>query len=159
MKFPLTYCQINSCHFWLAKFHLQVQHINSFYFTVVRILCMFLFLLQRLQYAKHFCYLTSSRRAKNMICHTSGLNKVRNIKTWLSLRSYLKKRGPQRSVDTIVSAAFFLAVILVSIMCIEVSEKGLLESHKFLMSTMGCIMTICNGVFVNLSSVIAKYKW
>jgi len=31
-----------------------------------------------------------------------------------------QKRGPQRSVEIIVSAAFLLAIILVSILCIEV---------------------------------------
>ncbi|XP_052822761.1 protein PHTF2 [Octopus bimaculoides] len=47
------------------------------------------------------------------------LNKVCNIKTWLSLRSYLKKRGPQRSVDVIVSASFLLAIISVTLMCLQ----------------------------------------
>ncbi|ELU06136.1 hypothetical protein CAPTEDRAFT_227509 [Capitella teleta] len=75
---------------------------------------------QRLLYAKHFCYLTSSRRSKKYELPHFRLNKVRNIKIWLSLRSYLKKCGPQRSVDSIVSAAFMLAVLLVSIMCIQV---------------------------------------
>lgn len=45
---------------------------------------------QRLLYAKHFCYLTSSRRARKFDMPHFRLNKVRNIKTWLSLRSYLK---------------------------------------------------------------------
>ena len=45
---------------------------------------------QRLLYAKHFCYLTSSRRARKYQLPHFRLNKVRNIKTWLSLRSYLK---------------------------------------------------------------------
>ena len=155
-------------------------------------------LLQRLLYAKHFCYLTSSRRAKKYELPHFRLNKVRNIKTWLSLRSYLKvlsppppkkkklfpldnvlfaipkntgsirpfawtplysllrrtriapngnacsgqmsgwmspfsvcvsfsvqKRGPQRSVDCIVSAAFLLAVMLLSLMCVEVSKNNM----------------------------------
>ena len=45
---------------------------------------------QRLMYAKNFCYLTSSRRAKKYDLPHFRLNKVRNIKTWLSLRSFLK---------------------------------------------------------------------
>ena len=32
-----------------------------------------------------------------------------------------QKRGPQRSVDIIVSAAFIMAVFLVSVMCFEVN--------------------------------------
>ena len=34
--------------------------------------------------------------------------------------AFLQKRGPQRSVDTIVSAAFLLAIISLSLMCVEV---------------------------------------
>ena len=49
-----------------------------------------LFLWQRLLYAKHFSYLTSSRRARKSDIPHFRLNKVRNIKAWLSLRSYLK---------------------------------------------------------------------
>jgi hypothetical protein len=49
-----------------------------------------LFYFQRLLYAKHFCYLTSARRAKKFDMPHFRLNKVRNIKTWLSIRSYLK---------------------------------------------------------------------
>ena len=33
------------------------------------------------------------------------LNKVQNIKSWLSIRSSLKRRGPTRSVDIIVRSA------------------------------------------------------
>ena len=45
---------------------------------------------QRLLYAKNFCYLTSSRRARKYDLPHFRLNKVRNIKAWLSLRSFLK---------------------------------------------------------------------
>ncbi|CAH1772293.1 unnamed protein product [Owenia fusiformis] len=79
---------------------------------------------QRLLYAKHFCYLTSSRRAKKYELPHFRLNKVRNIKTWLSLRSYLKKRGPQRSVDLIVSASFLIEVILISLLCIQLLSNS-----------------------------------
>ncbi|XP_021374923.1 putative homeodomain transcription factor 1 isoform X2 [Mizuhopecten yessoensis] len=74
---------------------------------------------QRLLYAKHFCYLTSSRRAKKFDMPHFRLNKVRNIKIWLSLRSYLKKRGPQRSVDIIVSVTFLLTIIILTLMCLQ----------------------------------------
>ena len=47
-------------------------------------------LLQRLLYAKYFTYLTSAKRAQKYELPHFRLNKVRNIKTWLSLRSYLK---------------------------------------------------------------------
>ncbi|XP_062620851.1 protein PHTF2-like isoform X2 [Saccostrea cucullata] len=89
--------------------------------------CVFFFLLsvadrtfkQRLLYAKHFCYLTSSRRARKFDMPHFRLNKVRNIKTWLSLRSYLKKRGPQRSVDVIVSSSFTTTIIILTLMCVQ----------------------------------------
>ncbi|KAK3087205.1 hypothetical protein FSP39_003081, partial [Pinctada imbricata] len=83
---------------------------------------------QRLLYAKHFCYLTSSRRAKKFDMPHFRLNKVRNIKIWLSLRSYLKKRGPQRSVDVIVSAAFLLSIILLTLVCLQLLK----DTDKFL---------------------------
>ncbi|KAK3583171.1 hypothetical protein CHS0354_025686 [Potamilus streckersoni] len=78
---------------------------------------------QRLLYAKHFCYLTSSRRARKFDMPHFRLNKVRNIKTWLSLRSYLKKRGPQRSVDMIVSSSFLLTIILLILMCLQLLQE------------------------------------
>lgn len=94
--------------------------------------CIFFFLLtvtdrtfkQRLLYAKHFSYLTSSRRARKFDMPHFRLNKVRNIKIWLSLRSYLKRRGPQRSVDVIVSASFYLSISLVCLMCIQMLKEA-----------------------------------
>ncbi|XP_046561696.1 LOW QUALITY PROTEIN: protein PHTF1-like [Haliotis rubra] len=79
---------------------------------------------QRLLYAKHFCYLTSSRRARKFDMPHFRLSKVRNIKTWLSLRSYLKRRGPQRSVDVIVSATFLLAICIVTLMCLQMLKDA-----------------------------------
>jgi hypothetical protein len=109
---------------------------------------------QRFLYAKLFAHLTSSRRARNSDLPHFRLNKVRNIKTWLSVRSYLKvrpalpfgfrisvekqgndsinfgiffylqKRGPQRSVDCIVSAAFIITLLLVSFLCMELLKVG-----------------------------------
>ena len=45
---------------------------------------------QRLLYAKLFSHLTSTRRARKSDLPHFRLNKVINIKTWLSVRSYLK---------------------------------------------------------------------
>ncbi|XP_047023852.1 protein PHTF2 isoform X3 [Helicoverpa zea] len=67
---------------------------------------------QRFLYAKLFSHLTSARRARKSELPHFRLNTVRNIKTWLSTRSYLRRRGPQRSVEVIVSAAFMLIVVL-----------------------------------------------
>ncbi|XP_055687758.1 protein phtf isoform X2 [Lutzomyia longipalpis] len=74
---------------------------------------------QRFLYAKLFSHLTSSRRARKSELPHFRLNKVRNIKTWLSVRSYLKRRGPQRSVDVIVSAAFILTLLLLAFLSVE----------------------------------------
>lgn len=76
---------------------------------------------QRLQYAKHFCRLTSSRRARKYYLPHFRLNKLANIKCWLSLRSYLKKRGPQRSVESIISSAFYMLLAMLSLVCVNVS--------------------------------------
>lgn len=78
---------------------------------------------QRFLYAKHFCYLTSSRGAKRSDLPHFRLNKVKNIKTWLSIRSYMKKLGPQRSVDVIVSFTFVLEVCVVSYLCIQLLKE------------------------------------
>ncbi|XP_077869354.1 protein PHTF2-like, partial [Saccoglossus kowalevskii] len=74
---------------------------------------------QRFLLAKYFGHVTSARKARKSDIPHFRLNKVRNIKTWLSLRSYLKRRGPQRSIDVIVSSAFLLALSLVSLLCVQ----------------------------------------
>uniref|UniRef100_A0A8C9TM16 Putative homeodomain transcription factor 2 n=1 Tax=Scleropages formosus TaxID=113540 RepID=A0A8C9TM16_SCLFO len=79
---------------------------------------------QRLLFAKLFGHLTSARRARKSEVPHFRLKKVQNIKMWLSLRSYLKRRGPQRSVDVIVSSAFLLTLSVVFICCAQ-----LLQGH------------------------------
>ncbi|XP_068132308.1 protein PHTF2 isoform X2 [Hyperolius riggenbachi] len=74
---------------------------------------------QRLLFAKLFGHLTSARRARKSEVPHFRLKKVQNIKMWLSLRSYLKRRGPQRSVDVIVSSAFLLTISVVFICCAQ----------------------------------------
>lgn len=107
---------------------------------------------QRLLYAKLFSHLTSSRRARKSDLPHFRLNKVRNIKTWLSVRSYLKvrilnvnilvslkirfaclmlynfilqRRGPQRSVDVIVSAVFIVTLLLLSFVSLELIKVSI----------------------------------
>ncbi|KAI1888499.1 hypothetical protein AGOR_G00185790 [Albula goreensis] len=74
---------------------------------------------QRLLFAKLFGHLTSARRARKSEVPHFRLKKVQNIKMWLSLRSYLKRRGPQRSVDVIVSSAFLLTLSVIVICCAQ----------------------------------------
>nr|XP_020499079.1 putative homeodomain transcription factor 2 [Labrus bergylta] len=80
---------------------------------------------QRLLFAKYFSHLTSARKAKKSEIPHFRLKKVQNIKMWLSLRSFLRRRGPQRSVDVIVSTIFLLALSISVIICAQ-----LLHSHK-----------------------------
>ncbi|CAM9359313.1 unnamed protein product [Lampetra planeri] len=80
---------------------------------------------QRYLFAKLFGHLTSARRARKSEIPHFRLKKVQNIKMWLSLRSYLKRRGPQRSVDVIVSSAFLLELSVVFICCAQ-----LLNGHS-----------------------------
>ena len=116
------------------------------------IINLFFISFQRCLYAKLFGWLTSSRKSRRAGLPHFRLHKVRNIKTWLSLRSLLKviinkgffpectyqkncweddksniffsqRRGPQRSVDMIVSSSFILGMILVILMCVQVSKR------------------------------------
>ncbi|XP_061769312.1 protein PHTF2-like isoform X3 [Nerophis ophidion] len=86
---------------------------------------------QRLLFAKLFGHLTSARRARKSEVPHFRLKKVENIKMWLSLRSYLKRRGPQRSVDVIVSSAFLLTLSVVFICCAQLLHvhDTFLECH------------------------------
>ncbi|XP_077989658.1 protein PHTF2-like [Glandiceps talaboti] len=102
--------------------------------------CLFFFLLavaertyrQRFLLAKYFGHVTSARKARKSDIPHFRLNKVRNIKTWLSLRSYLKRRGPLRSIDVIVSSAFLLALSLVSLLCVQLlRDSGTFLSNLY----------------------------
>uniref|UniRef100_A0A3B4YZE8 Putative homeodomain transcription factor 1 n=1 Tax=Stegastes partitus TaxID=144197 RepID=A0A3B4YZE8_9TELE len=86
---------------------------------------------QRLLFAKYFSHLTSARKAKKSEIPHFRLKKVQNIKMWLSLRSFLRRRGPQRSVDVIVSTVFLLALSISFSICAQ-----LLHSHKTFLESM-----------------------
>ncbi|XP_041052173.1 protein PHTF1-like isoform X2 [Carcharodon carcharias] len=75
---------------------------------------------QRFLFAKLFSHLTSARKARKSEIPHFRLKKVQNIKMWLSLRSYLKRRGPQRSVDVIVSSAFLLTLSIAFVCCAQI---------------------------------------
>ncbi|XP_058065317.1 protein phtf isoform X1 [Anopheles bellator] len=74
---------------------------------------------QRFLYAKLFSHLTSSRRAQKSAIPHFRLKTVRHIKTWLCVRSYLKRRGPQNSVEVIVSAVFIITLLLLAFLSVE----------------------------------------
>uniref|UniRef100_UPI0037E728BF putative homeodomain transcription factor 1 n=1 Tax=Semicossyphus pulcher TaxID=241346 RepID=UPI0037E728BF len=107
-----------------------------FFITTVQRVCLtglFFFMMcvaertykQRLLFAKYFSHLTSARKAKKSEIPHFRLKKVQNIKMWLSLRSFLRRRGPQRSVDVIVSTIFLLALSISVVICAQ-----LLHSHN-----------------------------
>ncbi|XP_030584560.1 putative homeodomain transcription factor 1 isoform X2 [Archocentrus centrarchus] len=102
---------------------------------------------QRLLFAKYFSHLTSARKAKKSEIPHFRLKKVQNIKMWLSLRSFLRRRGPQRSVDVIVSTVFLLALSISFIICAQ-----LLQSHKtFLESLINWeLMVWCSSLILFL---------
>ena len=73
--------------------------------------------------AKLFSHITSTRKSmKSKIPHFR-LYKVRNIKAWLCVRAFLRKRGPQRSIDYIVSSAFILTLANVTWLCYQLLRE------------------------------------
>ncbi|CAG9863736.1 unnamed protein product [Phyllotreta striolata] len=112
---------------------------------------------QRLLYAKLFSHLTSSRRARKSEIPHFRLNKVINIKTWLSVRSYLRKRGPQRSVDVIVSTAFVVNLLILTFLCVEVLKDTLFLSQYYLEMLVWCVgLGIILLRFMTLATKINK---
>ncbi|XP_046881601.1 putative homeodomain transcription factor 1 isoform X2 [Hypomesus transpacificus] len=103
--------------------------------------------IQRLLFAKLFSHITSARKAKKSEIPHFRLKKVQNIKMWLSLRSFLKRRGPQRSVDVIVSSIFLLALSIAFIICAQ-----LLHSHHTFLDSLTNweLMLWCSSLFLFL---------
>ncbi|XP_053607157.1 protein PHTF1 [Plodia interpunctella] len=116
---------------------------------------------QRFLYAKLFSHLTSARRARKSELPHFRLNTVRNIKTWLSTRSYLRRRGPQRSVDVIVSAAFVITLTLLACVSAQLLRESVTLVHGWLLEAL--VWSICLGIcllrLVTLgSNVNRKYR-
>merc|ERR1719348_1738096 len=72
--------------------------------------------------AKLFSHITSTRRSMRSKIPHFRLYKVRNIKAWLCVRAFLRRRGPQRSIDCIVSSAFMFTLINVSYLCYKLLQ-------------------------------------
>ncbi|XP_063533910.1 protein PHTF1 [Cydia strobilella] len=101
---------------------------------------------QRFLYAKLFSHLTSARRARKSELPHFRLNTVRNIKTWLSTRSYLRRRGPQRSVDVIVSAAFMLTIILLACVSAHLLRDSITLESSWLLEAL--VWSSCLGIYL-----------
>lgn len=74
---------------------------------------------ERLWHAKYFGHLTSGRRARLSRLPHFRLNKVRHVRAWLNIRSYLSRRAPQRSVDMICQSAFAFCLGSALIVCLK----------------------------------------
>nr|XP_026693792.1 putative homeodomain transcription factor 1 [Ciona intestinalis] len=79
---------------------------------------------RRFFFAKYFTHVTSSRRAKKSELPHFRLKKVQNIMLWLSLRSYLQRRGPQRSIDVIVSSTFLCSIGLLCFITVQLMHSS-----------------------------------
>ncbi|KAK1789546.1 hypothetical protein P4O66_015454 [Electrophorus voltai] len=132
----LTAIELVSIAFGSSSDVMVIAMVTVSFVVRVCLIWLFFFLLsvaertykQRLLFAKLFGHLTSARRARKSEVPHFRLKKVQNIKMWLSLRSYLKRRGPQRSVDVIVSSAFLLTISVVFICCAQALELVLVVS-------------------------------
>ncbi|CAG4979813.1 unnamed protein product [Colias eurytheme] len=116
---------------------------------------------QRFLYAKLFSHLTSARRARKSELPHFRLNTVRNIKTWLSTRSYLRRRGPQRSVDVIVSAAFMITLTLLACVSAQLLKDSITLERSWLLEAMvwsGCLGVYLLRLLTLGSNVNKKYR-
>ncbi|XP_043572281.1 putative homeodomain transcription factor 1 isoform X2 [Chiloscyllium plagiosum] len=114
---------------------------------------------QRFLFAKLFSHLTSARKARKSEIPHFRLKKVQNIKMWLSLRSYLKRRGPQRSVDVIVSSAFLLTLSIAFICCAQIlhGHMSFLDSlYNWELLIWGAALAIFLLRLVTLGSEISR---
>lgn len=99
---------------------------------------------QRFLYAKLFSHLTSFRRARKSELPHFRLNKVRNIKTWLSVRSYLRVRNffkncCQCTLHNILSLTNFVLICRSGVLngqliclCLQHSSSVYSSSHSLL---------------------------
>ncbi|CAH2275709.1 homeodomain transcription factor 2 isoform X3 [Pelobates cultripes] len=163
----LTASEISCIAFGSSTDIMVVSMVVISFLVRVSLVWIFFFLLcvaertykQRLLFAKLFGHLTSARRARKSEVPHFRLKKVQNIKMWLSLRSYLKRRGPQRSVDVIVSSAFLLTISVVFICCAQLLHvhETFLECHYNWELVIWCIsLTLFLLRFVTLGSETSK---
>uniref|UniRef100_A0A224XAX4 Putative homeodomain transcription factor-like isoform 1 n=1 Tax=Panstrongylus lignarius TaxID=156445 RepID=A0A224XAX4_9HEMI len=95
-KLPSYLSEIVGCAFGTSKWETTIAGVALL--ERIALASLFFFLVavaertfkQRFLYAKFFSHLTSFRRARKSELPHFRLNKVRNIKTWLSVRSYLR---------------------------------------------------------------------
>ncbi|KAJ2946059.1 hypothetical protein O0L34_g4978 [Tuta absoluta] len=153
----LNYCLQSPFAFWSGAFGDNMWEVTSNILTCIlrfALSGLVFFLLavaerafkQRFLYAKLFSHLTSARRARKSELPHFRLNTVRNIKTWLSTRSYLRRRGPQRSVDVIVSAAFMLTLILLACVSAQLLRESIVLERGWLLEAM--VWSVCLGIYL-----------
>jgi len=158
---------------WTAK--IDPDKIIMFNLVVVRLILFsgFFFLLsvteriyrKKFVIAKLFSHITSSRRsARSKIPHFR-LYKVRNIKVWLCVRSMLRKLGPKRSIDLIVSVSCLITLVSILYICHQMlKEEEDLPLFKMILINLEVIL-LCVFVgyfllrFIILSNSINKKFW
>lgn len=109
----------------------QLVHILSFLLSMSLSICLFtLFVVaertycQRYNHAKFFNAITSMRRAKQYGLPHFRLRNIQNIRAWLSLRSLLRRVGPQRSVGVIITSSFIIMLTILTVVCFQFITKG-----------------------------------
>jgi len=111
--------------------NLQLIHGIGFVLSMSLSLCFFtLFVVaertysQRYLYAKFFTAITTMRRAKQYGLPHFRLRSIQNIKAWLSLRSVLRRVGPQRSVGIIITSSFLIMLTILTVVVVQFFSKG-----------------------------------
>jgi len=109
----------------------QLVHLLSFLLSMSLSVCLFtLFVVaertycQRYNHAKFFNAITSMRRAKQYGLPHFRLRNIQNIRAWLSLRSLLRRVGPQRSVGVIITSSFIIMLTILTVVCFQFITKG-----------------------------------
>lgn len=109
----------------------QLVHLLSFLLSMGLSICLFtLFVVaertycQRYNHAKFFNAITSMRRAKQYGLPHFRLRNIQNIRAWLSLRSLLRRVGPQRSVGVIITSSFIIMLTILTVVCFQFITKG-----------------------------------
>ncbi|XP_063691004.1 protein PHTF1-like isoform X2 [Bolinopsis microptera] len=128
--FSIKAVQASIIELYEEPIEFQLIHIIGFVLSMSLSCCFFtLFVVaertyvQRYLYAKFFNALTTMRRAKQYGLPHFRLRSIQNIKAWLSLRSVLRRVGPQRSVGIIITSSFLIMLTILTVVCVQFFSK------------------------------------
>ena len=99
---------------------------------------------KRLQHASSFAALTSVKHSARLGLPCFHLQSMEHIRSWLMLRSYLQRLGPQWSVEIILTATFLIETVLLVLVPLDMYTRKvhLFTLLSFLMLTALGIMLI-----------------